>query len=690
MRFSSDTHTELNICCFSRLSRFRRFLLTLSLAGLPFVAPATLLLSEPFNYTNGALVTVSAGAWTTHSGVSGQLEVVSGRLDMRVPETEDVNILVPGQPYAAASSSILYVSFLMNSSALPAAGGQYFAHFKNASTGFRAKIFNLTSGAGPGQFRIGIADSVNNPTATNAVDLNLNTDYRVYIRYVVSNATTTLWVNPTSEGSPSVAALSDGGAAQIITAFALRQDSGIGEIALDDLRIGTTFADVYAAPIIVPPSLAQQPVNTSAIEGGAATFLAVASGTAPFSYQWRFNNNPIAGATNSTLTLTGLSTNAAGLYSLTVTNVAGATNSAAATLTVIPPNESGTLTLVHYNVKGNFATNWTLEGTQLQAIGRQLAYLNPDVITLNEIPYNKTYEMTNFINAYLPGYVMATNSGVPADVIRSVIMSRYPITRSQSWLGRSSLTNFGYDGTFTRDLFEAEITVPGATEPLHVFSTHLKSAEDNDSQQRRAAECSAISNFFATVFIPTNGSRPYLLTGDLNEDIALPMSQNLQAIQRLISPPTGLLLTTPLNPFTLARFTHSIQGSMDARFDYVLPASLLYSNIVNSQVFRTDLLPPPLPLNVNSNDDIVASDHLPVVMVFNYPDPQLRATLSVSNQTITLNWPALVGRKFNIESSPNLTTWTLSASNLVAASAQPTWTASTTNAARFYRVVRVP
>jgi endonuclease/exonuclease/phosphatase family metal-dependent hydrolase len=172
---------------------------------------------------------------------------------------------------------------------------------------------------------------------------------------------------------------------------------------------------------------------------------------------------------------------------------------------------------VTYNVKGNFATNWTTDGPQLQAIGRQMSHLDPDIITFNEIPYGKTYEMTNFINVFLPGYFMATNSGVAADVIRSVILSRYPITRSQAWLSNASLTNFGYAGTFTRDLFEAEITVPGASEPLHVFTTHLKSGPDVDSQDRRAAEANCVSNFLVTVFIPSHGYRPYVLAGDLNE-----------------------------------------------------------------------------------------------------------------------------------------------------------------------------
>jgi hypothetical protein len=233
--------------------------------------------------------------------------------------------------------------------------------------------------------------------------------------------------------------------------------------------------------------------------------------------------------------------------------------------------------------------------------------------------------------------------------------------------------------------------VPGATEPLHIFTTHLKSGPDADSQDRRAAECSAVSNFFATVFIPTNGLRPYLLAGDLNEDIAIPLSHSNQPIQRLVSAPTGLKLTTPVNPFTLSRFTHSIQGSnaLDARFDYVLPAGVLSSNIVTSQVFRTDLLNP-VPLNLNSNDDIVASDHLPVVMVFRYPDPPLLTALTLSNASLVLSWPTLVDRRFNVETSTNLAMWSVAASNVTATGAQQSWIAPVDSERKFFRVLRSP
>ena len=161
--------------------------------------------------------------------------------------------------------------------------------------------------------------------------------------------------------------------------------------------------------------------------------------------------------------------------------------------------------------------------------------------------------MTNWMNAFFPTYQLAVSPGTDGS-IRSGVISRYPITRSQSWLDGASLTNFGYNGTYTRDLFEAEITVPGATEPLHVhFASEIGGGHGQSATARggvqRGLQLLRHDLHFHQWFSAVSAH------GDLNEDINIPMSQNLQAIQRLVSAPTGLQLTTPLNPFTLTRFT---------------------------------------------------------------------------------------------------------------------------------------
>ena len=273
---------------------------------------------------------------------------------------------------------------------------------------------------------------------------------------------------------------------------------------------------------------------------------------------------------------------------------AGTTNSQTAILTVNNPPPPGTNTafsLITYNVMGNFASDWSSSAPQVQAIARELQYLNPDTISLNEIPNGFRYEVTNWMTAFFPGYNLAVSPGTDG-AIRNGVISRFSITRSNNWLDGASLTNFGYNGTFPRDLFEAQIAVPGFSQPLHVVVAHLKSGtSSSDDAARRAAEANAVSNYFVTEFLTANALHPYLLAGNMDEDISHPATGSQLPIQRLTNN-TGLLLTTPVNPISHSKVTHSIQGTLDRRYDFIFPCSLLFSKIQSSEVFRTDLLNP--------------------------------------------------------------------------------------------------
>jgi len=52
----------------------------------------------------------------------------------------------------------------------------------------------------------------------------------------------------------------------------------------------------------------------------------------------------------------------------------------------------------------------------------EVMYLNPDVITFNEVPNQYTYEMTNFVAAFLPGIILRFNSATDG-FIRSAVVS---------------------------------------------------------------------------------------------------------------------------------------------------------------------------------------------------------------------------------------------------------------------------
>jgi endonuclease/exonuclease/phosphatase family metal-dependent hydrolase len=349
------------------------------------------------------------------------------------------------------------------------------------------------------------------------------------------------------------------------------------------------------------------------------------------------------------------------------------------------------LSVVTYNVLGRDVADWTTNSAQVKAIGRQLSYLNPDIVGFQEIPEtNSNYLlMASFITAYLPDYFLAT--GIRTDGgERSVIASRFPILRSQSWLSRSALAGFGYSGVFTRDLFEVQVEVPGFNQPLHFFTTHLKAFGDEASATRRGAEARAISNFFARVYLSTNALHPYVLVGDMNEDLYRPRTYEQNAIKTLANAATGLCTNTPRNPVTGDDRTWSIQNAnLSIRFDYVLPCGLLSSNLISSQVFRSDRVHPMVP-PLLVGDSATSSDHLPVMMSFRnpYEVPATIQSFSRSNGLLRLTWRTVPGAHYQVETSYDLSTWTVLLNNIMATTEQYPFEFSTMGVPQFFRLAR--
>jgi Immunoglobulin domain len=132
--------------------------------------------------------------------------------------------------------------------------------------------------------------------------------------------------------SSNLIAVCDGRSGKTIETITLGSSvTSVGNIAVDAgrsrvyaLACGAGSAELYvigdapAEPVVIT----SEPVNTTASQGGKATLSVAASGY-PLHYQWAFNGTNIAGTTNSTLTLSHLSADNAGLYTVTVENTLG-------------------------------------------------------------------------------------------------------------------------------------------------------------------------------------------------------------------------------------------------------------------------------------------------------------------------------------------------------------------------------
>jgi len=102
-------------------------------------------------------------------------------------------------------------------------------------------------------------------------------------------------------------------------------------------RVGAATSSVAMLSFVAPPQILGQPSSQGAVVGESVTFRVTAAGSPPLFYQWLFNGSPLAGATGSSLVLDNVQPAQEGLYSVRVTNIAGAVTSAEALLSVWIP-----------------------------------------------------------------------------------------------------------------------------------------------------------------------------------------------------------------------------------------------------------------------------------------------------------------------------------------------------------------
>jgi hypothetical protein len=95
-----------------------------------------------------------------------------------------------------------------------------------------------------------------------------------------------------------------------------------------------TVETAAAELVVSSPVDATAPDDVDVCVGGPASFATTASGSGPFTYQWKKDGAPIAGANDATYSIAAVSAGDAGGYSVEVTGACGAVETPAATLTV--------------------------------------------------------------------------------------------------------------------------------------------------------------------------------------------------------------------------------------------------------------------------------------------------------------------------------------------------------------------
>jgi uncharacterized delta-60 repeat protein len=152
----------------------------------------------------------------------------------------------------------------------------------------------------------------------------------------------------------------------------LPTDAGIYAVRITNAA-GTTISSNAALIVLTPPTIMIQPQSQTVTQGQTLSLSVAASGTAPLSYRWFLNNNPVPSAWSSTLTISNPQNADMGGYYVVVSNSYGVVTSsvASATLqawvaTVPAGSSSDNLAATALDSAGNIvaAGNATVNGRQ--------------------------------------------------------------------------------------------------------------------------------------------------------------------------------------------------------------------------------------------------------------------------------------------------------------------------------------
>jgi uncharacterized repeat protein (TIGR03803 family) len=148
---------------------------------------------------------------------------------------------------------------------------------------------------------------------------------------------------------------------------------------------GTNAVAVNEAfmPVVIPPTITNQPPSITSSSGATTTLSVNASGTPPFVYQWMFDGVNIPGATNATLSLANVSTANLGSYSVEVANPTGYAVSAPIDLTI-----ANLEMIAGVVINGSVGTNYSLQS--IPALGNGSQWTTLTNINLPSQPYTYT------------------------------------------------------------------------------------------------------------------------------------------------------------------------------------------------------------------------------------------------------------------------------------------------------------
>jgi hypothetical protein len=292
--------------------------------------------------------------------------------------------------------------------------------------------------------------------------------------------------------------------------------SGTNYTSYTVTNVGTNQAGIYTVKVVngsgnvtssnavltvaVPPVITTQPLSRTNSANTTANFSVAANSVLPLSYQWQqngtnlVNGGKFSGVTNSTLTITTVSSNEAAIYSVIVTNLAGSVTSSNAALTVIykpaiTVQPAGALVLPGTNVAfglslngtAPFNYNWRFNGTNILNATNASYGISP-VVTNNAGSYSVV--ITNSAGSVTSSVAALTVLVSPTNQIKNAtsnvtfnVTAFNPVSLVYQW--QQNGTNLANGGKFSGATTSA-LTITGvSSNEAAVYAVTVTNASGN-------------------------------------------------------------------------------------------------------------------------------------------------------------------------------------------------------------------
>src|SRR6266481_662096 len=229
------------------------------------------------------------------------------------------------------------------------AGDQYILFHQNTrSADFEGIDLSKTRIAGLDRFRF-LVSSASGQNAEMESTTVISTGVWYHVAAVRGSNFTQLYINGSLEVQTNVAFPQDYGAQSLFFGTSGQSywdhkfKGNLDEVSFYNRPLSSTeITAIFLAGIAGKckgASITAQPQSLALGVGANAQFTVSASGIAPLGYQWRFNGANLAGATNTSLTITNIQPGNGGNYTVVVSNFLGSATSSVAVLAVLlPPN----------------------------------------------------------------------------------------------------------------------------------------------------------------------------------------------------------------------------------------------------------------------------------------------------------------------------------------------------------------